>query len=149
MAALLISAAPGSTAVAPTGVLAWISSPVVGMDEGALVEIDRHGKIAPLPTPVRSYTPRVRLSPDRRRLAVTINTLREVALWVYDLAGQTWTQVNGDGEALYPTWMPDGRRLVFLWQAGGRDFLATQPAERAWHTESAPRWPVRARVVAS
>jgi Tol biopolymer transport system component len=95
----------------------------------ALVTVDRRGRVSSIPAPPRSYY-MVRVSPDGRRLAVTIKTLTEVSLWLYDLGRGTLTPLTMDGEAFsLPVWTPDGQRLVFAWLKDGRTSLATQPAD--------------------
>ena len=119
----------GQFAVAPTGTLAWIANPVVSFAEAALVTVDRRGQVSPLPAPVRSYGTSVRLSPDGRRLAVVIRSLTEAGVWVYDLARGSLTLLAGGGEAVWPIWAPDGRRLLFDWLTDGRRTLSAQPAD--------------------
>jgi eukaryotic-like serine/threonine-protein kinase len=119
----------GQFAIAATGALAWVPGPVVPYPDAGLVTVDRRGQITPLPAPVRSYGLAVRVSPDGRRLAVTIQTLTEVGLWVYDMGRGPLTSLGGTGEVMWPTWSPDGRRLVFSWLSDGRRSLAVQPAD--------------------
>ena len=111
------------------GTLAWVASPVLPYPEATLGTVDRHGQVTPLPAPVRSYGAALRVSPDGRRLAVTVRTLTEVGFWVYDLERRSLTLLNRDGEVFYPVWAPDGRHLVFCWLTDGRFSLATQPAD--------------------
>ena len=60
-----------------TGTLAWVPGPVVPYPDRALVTVDRRGQVTRLPAPVRSYAGTLRLSPDGRRLAVTMSALTE------------------------------------------------------------------------
>ncbi len=76
----------GQFAIAPTGTLAWVAGPVGRYPDAALVTVDRRGQVSPLSADVHSYDPSLRLSPDGRRLAVSITTLTEVGLWVFDVA---------------------------------------------------------------
>ena len=78
---------------------------------------------------MKDYGSTVRLSPDGRRLAVTIQTLTEVGLWQYDLGRGALTPLAGGGEAFSPLWSPDGQRLVFVWFKDGQWSLAEQPAD--------------------
>ncbi|MGE5199680.1 MAG: TolB family protein, partial [Rhodospirillaceae bacterium] len=119
----------GQFAVSPTGTLAWIPGPGDLARESRLVAVDRAGRVSALPAPAREYGDEVRLSPDGRRLAVTIKAFTEFGPWVYDLGRRTLTPLAGGGEAYGPAWMPDGQRLLFFWRAAGQWSLVSQPAD--------------------
>lgn len=118
----------GQFAVAATGTLAWLPGDVVPYPDAALVTVDRRAEVSPLPAPSRAYLA-VEVSPDGRRLAVTIRGLTEASVWIYDLGRGTLSLLARDGEASYVRWSPDGRTLVFDWLAGGRRALVRQPAD--------------------
>jgi eukaryotic-like serine/threonine-protein kinase len=50
-----------------------------------------------------------RLSPDGRRLALTVNG----DIWVYDLVGRPPIKLTFDGTSFAPLWTADGRRLIY------------------------------------
>jgi hypothetical protein len=120
----------GQFAVAPTGTLAWIPSAIVPNVQGRLVTVDRRGRATALAAPERSYGPVLRLSPDQRRLAVTVRTLTETCLWTYDLTRPApLLRLTTGGEVMVPMWGPGGQQLVFRWLEKGRRALVMQPAD--------------------
>jgi len=76
------------------------------------VGVSRNGAEKPLAVPTHAYlTPR--LSPDGRRVAVTIAE-QESNVWLYDLPRQTLTRITFEGSVNNgPVWTPDGKRLTF------------------------------------
>jgi dipeptidyl aminopeptidase/acylaminoacyl peptidase len=97
--------------------------------ERELVSVDRAGHVTALAAATRPFGSSVRVSPEGRRLAVTVRTLTGSGLWLYDLERGNLTPVNREGETDFPIWSPDGQRLAFAWGHGGPAFLATQPAD--------------------
>jgi serine/threonine-protein kinase len=116
----------GQVAVSSTGTLAWVPGPVSTLPSGRLVTVDRHGHETPLDAPVRPYSPMLRVAPDGRRVAVTVYGLAECAIWVFDSTRANLTKLTPEGEAFWPTWSPDGRRVAFDWLVGGKWTLASQ-----------------------
>jgi Tol biopolymer transport system component len=96
-------------AISNSGVLAYVpgSSPV-----HRLVWVDREGKIEPLNVEPRDYE-EPRLSPDGKRVAVTIRG-DNPDIWVLDLTrGSAARLTFDDGEDETPAWTPDGARVTF------------------------------------
>jgi eukaryotic-like serine/threonine-protein kinase len=120
----------GQFAIASTGTLAWIPGPVLGYPERELVRVDLEGNVTPLGAPRRSYVGGVQVAPDGRRLAVTIRTLDEVGVWLYDLSRGQLAPLQRSGEAwTSPLWTPDSQRVVFRWLDGGRYVLVARAAD--------------------
>jgi Tol biopolymer transport system component len=80
-----------------------------------LVWLDSTGKTEPLlALPGSYYSPR--LSPDGKRLAVSVNVN---AIGVYDSQRNTMTPLTFKLQlSLFPVWMPDGKHIVFAAAAG-------------------------------
>jgi serine/threonine-protein kinase len=76
-----------------------------------LAWVDRGGHETPLEHRARPYFRPV-LSPDGRRLAVTVQGTRD-DVWVQDLERATWTRLTAEGDNTDPAWSPDGRQVVF------------------------------------
>jgi eukaryotic-like serine/threonine-protein kinase len=94
-----------------TGSLAYVSGGVQSSGS-RLVWVSRNGAEQPLAASARAYLV-PRLSPDGRRVAVTI-TEQESHVWLYDLARETLTRLTFEGNANNgAVWTPDGKRIAF------------------------------------
>jgi serine/threonine-protein kinase len=99
-------------AVADNGTLAFLPG---GARQALhrLVWLERDGSTAALPLEPRGYTD-ARLSPDGRRVAVTIAERDTVGIWTYDLVQDTFTRLLPREERVdSPVWSPDSRRIAF------------------------------------
>jgi eukaryotic-like serine/threonine-protein kinase len=103
-------------AVSRTGALVYVP---VGASATlrSLVWVNRMGNEEPIKAPPRAYS-NPRVSPDGTRIALYIATSNP-DIWTWDLARETLTRV---ASGLFPTWTPDGRRLVFQEDRGGNLF---------------------------
>jgi Tol biopolymer transport system component len=54
-----------------------------------------------------------RLSPDGRRLALTITATRNTDVWVYDIARGALSRLTFEGTNAAPLWTPDGKRITY------------------------------------
>ena len=94
-----------------TGSLVYVSGNAQA-SQRKLVWVNRNGTEQPLPAPAHAYG-YPRLSPDGRRVAVAITELGN-PVWLYDLSRETLTRFTFDGTLnQFPTWTPDGKRIVF------------------------------------
>ncbi len=112
-------------ALSAEGTLVYLSATGTGHN---LVWVDRQGKEQPLTEIRRTYeTPR--LSPDGKRLAVTIRD-NNTDVWVYDLGRGTLTRLTFQpGEDETPVWTPDGKRVTFSSVIGGTRSLRWKAAD--------------------
>ena len=79
------------------------------------VWVDRQGTEEPLSAPPRLYVGDPRLSPDGRRVAISVLEPQQLVpdVWIYDLARGTLTRVTSEKANLNPVWTPDGKRLLY------------------------------------
>jgi eukaryotic-like serine/threonine-protein kinase len=95
-----------------TGSLIYVSGGIRSA-QSKLVWVSRNGAEQFVPAPARPYV-LPRLSPDGRRLAVTI-VEQEAQVWLYDLSRETLTRLTFEGSANQNSvWTPDGKRIAFL-----------------------------------
>jgi hypothetical protein len=118
----------GQLAISPQGTLAYLASPTPSLPTSELVTVSREGQITPLGgAPAAGYRDRVESSPDGARVAVPVQTTRNVRLFLYDLVRETLTPAiaeSADREAFAPVWSSDGKIAVSVFQEGtGTDLL--------------------------
>ena len=100
--------------------------------QATLVWVDRQGGAEPLPLLPDVYED-PRLSPDRRRLAVTVNTND---IWIYEVAtGGRVRLTRDDADDFEPIWMPDGKRVTFSSAREGVDNLFSALADGSGEVE--------------
>lgn len=101
-----ISVAPGS------GTLIYRSGGAGTNKLSPVQWLDAAGKAQPLlAKPGAYYTPR--LSPDGRRLALTVRERLSGDVWIYEPQRHTMTGLTFGGTSQNPAWSPDGRYIVF------------------------------------
>jgi serine/threonine-protein kinase len=81
-------------------------------EPGQLLIVDRNGAARRLGGSERSFE-LPRLSPNNRRLAVTITENDTTDVWVRDLERGTMTRLTSEGNNAAAIWSPDGERIVF------------------------------------
>jgi serine/threonine-protein kinase len=111
---------PATFSFSRDGSLVYLPGSVTG-DDRTLVWVDLKGGEAPLTAKPRPYS-WVRVSPDGNRLAMEVDDSENTDIWIHDLVRNTQTRLTFDpGPDRFPTWTPDGRRVVFV---SGTDLLA-------------------------
>lgn len=103
--------------VSSAGALAYVPEP----SERTLVLVDRAGRAESVPVPPQAFGD-ARLSPDGGRIAAPIRPAGEEQsdIWVLDLVSKALRRVTFDGGNVAPVWSPDGERIAFSTNPGGR-----------------------------
>src|SRR5688572_18730797 len=70
-----------------------------------------------------------RFSPDGKRVAITVSTTNATDVWIYDIARNTFTRLTTEGANVRPEWTPDGKKVVFISERGGKARIWQQPAD--------------------
>ena len=102
------------------GTLAYVSG-IIGVPEYPIMKMDRDGDLSTLWQEPGTYgCPK--LSPDGRRLALTVMRDGNWDVWVYDLDREVATRLTfNDGYDGDQVWSPDGRYLAFTSDQDGRE----------------------------
>ncbi|MGH8860852.1 MAG: protein kinase, partial [Jatrophihabitantaceae bacterium] len=107
-----------------------------GSQLSQMVTVGPGGAVHPLAGGLKDYA-FPRLSPDGKRVAVTIGTGDRRDIWLDDLASGTFTRLTGDGTTNErPEWSPDGTRVLYRSDRGDRSGLYWRPADLS--AEAAP-----------
>jgi len=80
--------------------------------EHELVWVDRQGTESLITKERGNYTT-PRISPDGKRVAVTLFGGNERSVWIYDLEGDSFRRLTFEGNNAAPTWSPDGKWIVY------------------------------------
>jgi len=91
--------------VDPRGDVAYFALPAAV--SRYLAVVDRTGSARHIPVPAQNFR-HPRLSPDGKRLAVTLDG----DIWVLDLGTNAWTRLTTSADVTEPQWSPDGRQLA-------------------------------------
>jgi serine/threonine-protein kinase len=106
----------GQFAVSPTGVLAYVTIPLVSRPDSEMVSVDRSGRVTPLGGGPNTYQAGPSLSPDGSRVAVSITTNQERRPYAFDITRGTLTPLAPSGKAEFTArvWSPANNTVAFI-----------------------------------
>jgi Tol biopolymer transport system component/DNA-binding winged helix-turn-helix (wHTH) protein len=99
-----------------------------------LAWLSREGKESAIPAPPRFYR-NLKVSPDGKRLAVTILEQGRSDIWVVALPDGSLTRLTFDGFNIEPVWSPDGTWVAFASSRDGAYNLYRKAASGAGDLE--------------
>jgi eukaryotic-like serine/threonine-protein kinase len=102
--------------VSDTGLLMY--APVNPAAGARLVWVDRRGQTTDIAAPVRNYS-NPRLSPDGRRVAMTVVTPAQSNVWIFDLVRDALLRLTFEGRSGWPVWSRDGREMIYASNRSG------------------------------
>jgi len=102
---------------AGTGTLVYVPANTTTTDR-TLLRVDRDGRAVPLIDAHAAYQ-HPALSPDGKRLAVTIAADVGTDIWIVDLGRSTRIRLTLGGRSAFPVWAPDGSTVAFQSTAPG------------------------------
>jgi len=100
----------GQYAVSQNGTMAYVPGEWLLGNE--LVWDDGDGNVEPLGFPLLGYGD-FELSPDGTSLAITLGGGTNTQVWIYDLERGARRLLTTDRSGSFPTWAPDGERIVY------------------------------------
>jgi eukaryotic-like serine/threonine-protein kinase len=105
--------------ISTTGILAYVPGSEQSRQD-SLVWVDRNGREEPTGAAGGIYY-QPHLSPDGRRLAVTVGASDHDDVWLFELTRKTWSRFTSVGNNGFPLWTPDGKRLTYVSDKAGPD----------------------------
>ena len=119
----------------PTGLLAYVAAEVEG-SVFPILWVDREGKTETLLADEGVYA-NPRLSPDGRRLSLTVLRDNNWDVWVHDLERGVGTRLTfGESVESEQIWSPDGDSLIFSSDQNGPDRLFRKRADGSGEVEA-------------
>ena len=116
-----IDAVPGpDVALSASGRLAYASGLSLRGTTGEVIWVDRAGRAEALDqgwTVTANITSGPSLSPDGKRLAITVQAAEGGDIWIKDIDGGLFSRLTFDGNSNSPKWSHDGRSILYRSEA--------------------------------
>ena len=121
--------------VSPAGTFAFVPGPALGAENRGLVWLDRKsGETSISDQQLPYYMPRI--SPDGRKLAVSVYQEGRFVIAILDLERGTWSRLPSQGSSAYAVWTPDGNRIAYSSDALGPNGIFWHSADGAGNRET-------------
>jgi len=116
--------------ISTNGTLIYTLAEAATSAPATLTWVDRSGReTAPAVTTPMTNLSGAQLSPDGKRLVASFGAPLDQDLWVFDLTGRPPLRLADKGANLFPTWSPDGTRVVFVSDRNGPYGIFSMPAD--------------------
>src|SRR5712692_4973071 len=115
-------------AVSATGAMAYVPGPDTTDLDRTLVWVNRKGVAIPVSDVHRPYAS-PRISPDGRRIAVSILESGTYQIWIYDLERGTLSRLTHEKSNAPGVWSPDGKKIAFASNLSGPTNIYTISAD--------------------
>jgi len=115
-------------AVSTTGTIAYVPGSDTTDLRRTLVWVDRKGIAVPLSDVHRPYAS-PRISPDGRRIAVSILESGNYQIWTYDLERDRLSRLTHEKSNALGVWSPDGKQIAFSSNVPGPANIYTVSAD--------------------
>jgi serine/threonine-protein kinase len=126
----------GQYDVSASGTIVYLTGQSAGA-RNSLVWADRQGRTTPVTETRREYLAPPRLSPDGRRVAVSILAEGNADIWIHDLERDTQTRLTFDeGRDFTPVWSHDGQFVYFTTNRSGKWSIMRKRADGTGAEES-------------
>jgi serine/threonine-protein kinase len=125
-----VTDAVANVTISLDGTVAYVAGHNIG-SRRRVVWVNRQGAhgAAVIEQPLE-YARNPRLSPDGRRLALTVGTSGHADIWIYDLDGaNAGLRLTHQNHNTFPIWSPDGQRIVYLSIASMGGYMYSIPAD--------------------
>jgi serine/threonine-protein kinase len=122
-------------AISANGFLAFVSGRMGGSENRELVMADMNGVTTPLPFPPQDYM-EPRISPDGKKLAVVVGSVKDLDIWICDLQLGTMNRFTFGGQNRSPVWSPDGQRIAFADDSPAKPGVVIRRADGTGPTEA-------------
>jgi serine/threonine-protein kinase len=104
--------------VSNSGLLIYMTPSSSAAAQARLVWVNRRGQTEPIGAPPRNYR-NPRLSPDGRRVALTVGSDGDMNIWMYDLARDALSRLTFEGRNGWPVWSRDGLHVIYASNRAG------------------------------